>query len=60
MPWKGAYSSAAHLGGDTEFVLSASGHIAGVVNPASKNKRSYWVGGSVDQGHEQWLQRRSR
>ena len=48
-------SSAAHLGGETEFVLGASGHIAGVVNPASKNKRSYWVGGDTGVPQEKWL-----
>jgi polyhydroxyalkanoate synthase len=42
VPWRSAYSSAATFGGDVEFTLGASGHIAGVVNPASKNKRSFW------------------
>jgi len=55
VPWKSAYSSAGYLGGETEFVLGASGHIAGVVNPASKNKRSYWSGGSLDQSQSEWL-----
>lgn len=46
VPWQGGYQSTNILGGPCRFVLGASGHIAGVVNPASKNKRSYWVGDS--------------
>ena len=43
VPWRSAYRTTGLFGGDTRFVLGASGHIAGVINPASKNKRSYWV-----------------
>ena len=43
VPWKSAYRSVNLLGGDTRFVLAASGHIAGVVNPPSKGKRSHWI-----------------
>jgi polyhydroxyalkanoate synthase len=47
VPWKAAYASARLIPGDralgTRFVLGASGHIAGSINPPSKNKRSYWV-----------------
>lgn len=47
VPWRTAYASARYLGshnaGKVKFMLGASGHIAGVVNPASKNKRSYWT-----------------
>jgi polyhydroxyalkanoate synthase len=43
VPWRAAYRSVALLGGEKKFVLGASGHIAGVVNPASGNKRSYWT-----------------
>ena len=56
VPWRTAYSSASYLGGETEFVLGASGHIAGVVNPASKNKRSYWAGGELDLPQQKWLE----
>jgi polyhydroxyalkanoate synthase len=58
VPWRTAYSSAAYLGADAEFVLGASGHIAGVVNPASKNKRSFWTGGNAKSGKDaaaRWL-----
>ncbi|CAD6507467.1 PHA/PHB synthase family protein [Paraburkholderia sabiae] len=55
VPWRSAYQSTQLLGGDTEFVLGASGHIAGVINPASRNKRSYWTGGTPDSDAEQWL-----
>ena len=33
MPWRAAYRSLGLLGGEKQFVLGASGHIAGVINP---------------------------
>jgi polyhydroxyalkanoate synthase subunit PhaC len=42
VPWRTAYASVPLLSGPISFVLGASGHIAGVINPASKNKRSFW------------------
>ena len=44
VPWKTAYAGTALLGGKTRFVLGASGHIAGVINPPAKKKRNHWVG----------------
>lgn len=46
VPWGSALQSAGLFGGDTRYVLGASGHVAGTMNPASKNKRSYWTGPS--------------
>jgi polyhydroxyalkanoate synthase subunit PhaC len=43
VPWKTAYLCTQLLSGDTTFVLGASGHIAGVINPPAKNKRNYWT-----------------
>jgi polyhydroxyalkanoate synthase len=43
VPWKTAYASTQLLPGDTTFVLGASGHIAGVINPPAKKKRNYWT-----------------
>jgi len=43
VPWKSAYQTTQLMRGTMRFVLGESGHIAGVVNPASKNRRSYWV-----------------
>jgi len=56
VPWQSAYLSTEVLTGETRFVLGASGHIAGVVNPVSKNKRSYWVGGDQKKSAEGWLE----
>jgi len=47
VPWQAAYASMALLNPkklkNNRFVLGASGHIAGVINPAAKKKRSYWT-----------------
>jgi polyhydroxyalkanoate synthase len=42
VPWDSAYASTQLVGGPTTFVLGASGHIAGVINPPEKKKRSFW------------------
>jgi polyhydroxyalkanoate synthase len=55
VPWRGAYKSARTLGGDITFVLGASGHIAGTINPASKNKRSYWMNDKLGADAEKWF-----
>jgi polyhydroxyalkanoate synthase len=63
VPWRTAYASTGLLGGRIEFVLSASGHIAGVINPASKNRRNFWLssepaaghGASLDADAERWF-----
>ena len=55
VPWQSAYESTRILGGNIRFVLGASGHIAGVINPASKNKRSYWINDDVKTDAEGWI-----
>jgi polyhydroxyalkanoate synthase len=55
VPWKSSYLSRAHLGGETTFVLGASGHIAGVINPAAKNKRSHWINDSRTTNPDEWF-----
>ena len=55
VPWRSAYLTTQLVGGRSQFVLGASGHIAGVINPASKNKRSFWSGGKQGDSAEAWL-----
>jgi polyhydroxyalkanoate synthase len=55
VPWRSAYASTCLLAGDTTFVLGASGHIAGVINAPARNKRNYWIGGTVGDDADLWL-----
>ena len=59
VPVGGAYATTGLLSGPMRFVMGASGHIAGVINPASKNKRSYWVraDGKLPADFQKWLQK---
>ncbi|MGV8804514.1 MAG: class I poly(R)-hydroxyalkanoic acid synthase [Polaromonas sp.] len=51
VPIGGAYASTQVLAGKKRFVMGASGHIAGVINPPTKNKRSYWTNDSLASAH---------
>ncbi|PKO83536.1 MAG: class I poly(R)-hydroxyalkanoic acid synthase [Betaproteobacteria bacterium HGW-Betaproteobacteria-11] len=55
VPWQTSYLGRRLLGSQTTFVLGASGHIAGPINPASKNKRSYWLSDSDSAVADNWL-----
>jgi polyhydroxyalkanoate synthase len=55
-PWMTTFASTELFGGPVEFVLGASGHIAGVINPANKNKRNYWINGEIGKGASHWLE----
>ncbi len=57
VPIGGAYASTQLLGGKKRFVMGASGHIAGVINPPVKKKRSHWIraDGKLPKSHGEWL-----
>src|SRR3954451_3793276 len=55
VPWRTAYTSTNVLSGDVTFVLGASGHIAGVINPPAKNKRNYWINEAASDDPDAWF-----
>jgi polyhydroxyalkanoate synthase len=57
VPIGGAYASTQQLPGKKRFVMGASGHIAGVINPPAANKRSHWLraDGQFPATADQWI-----
>ena len=55
VPWAGAYASMPLIKGKKQFVLGASGHIAGVINPPAKGKRSYWTNTKAPATADEWM-----
>jgi len=55
VPWRSAYKTLKLVGGAAQFVLGASGHIAGVVNPPSSGKRNYWTHADKPRSPDDWL-----
>jgi polyhydroxyalkanoate synthase len=54
-PWKTTYAGPRLLGGKSRFVLSGSGHIAGMINPPSANKYGYWTNDKLAATPDEWL-----
>ena len=54
-PWKSTYAATQFYSGPKKFVLSASGHIAGVVNPPVANKYCYWTNRALPADPDAWL-----
>ena len=55
VPWLAAFESTKIVKGKLRFVLGASGHIAGVINPPAANKRCHWVDGKLGGTAKQWF-----
>ena len=54
-PAKSVFAGSACFGGPVKYVLSGSGHIAGVVNPAARKKYQYWTGGEANGSLDNWI-----
>ena len=57
VPINGAYATTRFFPGSKRFVMGASGHIAGVINPPAKGKRCYWTrdDGKLPKTHDEWF-----
>ena len=56
VPWTAAYASVPLFKGERTFVLGASGHIAGVINPPAKGKRSHWTNPKLPTTAQAWFE----
>ncbi len=57
IPWHGAYRTTQLLGGESQFVLSSSGHIQAIVNPPGNPKASYFTcDGTPPPEAQEWLE----
>jgi polyhydroxyalkanoate synthase subunit PhaC len=55
-PAKSVFHGCRFFGSDVTFILAGSGHIAGVVNPPSKQKYQYWTGGVAEGDLQTWME----
>jgi polyhydroxyalkanoate synthase len=54
-PWKSTYAATQIYSGPVRFVLAASGHIAGAINPPAANKYCYWTNPRKPKDPDAWL-----
>lgn len=54
-PARSVFLGCRYFGGDVDYVMAGSGHIAGVVNPPSAKKYQHWTGGKPEGDFEEWV-----
>lgn len=54
-PWRSTYAATQLYKGPVTFMLSGSGHIAGVINPPEANKYGYWTNSELPENPDEWL-----
>jgi poly[(R)-3-hydroxyalkanoate] polymerase subunit PhaC len=54
-PWRSCYRTTQLVGGRVRFVLTSSGHIAGIVNPPGP-KRKHWLNEALSAEPDEWLE----
>ncbi len=60
-PWRACHAACGLYRGQRRFVLGASGHIAGIINPPDAGKYGYWTGPVREgQGADAWLEAAAR
>ncbi len=55
-PWVSSYPMAREFAGPVRFVLGASGHIAGVINPPAAKKYCYWTNKKTSATPAEWFE----
>jgi polyhydroxyalkanoate synthase len=56
VPWQATFDSLKIFKSNVRFVLGGSGHVAGAINPPSKNKYCYWINEKNTSTAEEWLE----
>jgi polyhydroxyalkanoate synthase len=55
-PARSVFIGSSLFGGPVDYVMSGSGHIAGVINPPTKAKYQFWTGGAPKDDFDAWVQ----
>lgn len=60
VPWQASYQGSRYVSGPVRFVLGASGHVAGVINPAESGKYPHWVSEYEGEDANAWFDEASQ
>ena len=56
-PARSVFLGCKYFGGEVDYVMAGSGHIAGVINPPAAKKYQYWTGGKPSGDFDAWVAR---